>query len=88
MQIITMPLFILIVFLIQMIGAEINDEKSTKSMEIIEELEGIKRNIYTGAIGYFDLRGNLDFNIAIRTIIKIAKISLFVLFIILPTLIN
>lgn len=35
MQIITMPLFILIVFLIQMIGAEINDEKSTKSMEII-----------------------------------------------------
>ena len=35
MQIVTMPLFILIVFLIQMIGAEINDEKSTKSMEII-----------------------------------------------------
>ena len=35
MQVITMPLFILIVFLIQMIGAEINDEKSTKSMEII-----------------------------------------------------
>jgi len=35
MQVITMPLFILIVFLIQMIGAEINDEKTTKSMEII-----------------------------------------------------
>ena len=35
MQIITMPLFILIVFLIQMIGAEVNEEKSTKSMEII-----------------------------------------------------
>lgn len=29
------PFFILIVLLVQMIGAEINDEKSTKSMEII-----------------------------------------------------
>ena len=35
MQIITMPLFILIVFLVQMIGAEVNEEKATKSMEII-----------------------------------------------------
>lgn len=35
MQILTMPLFILIVFLIQMIGAEVNEEKATKSMEII-----------------------------------------------------
>ena len=35
MQIITFPLFMLIIFLVQMIGAEINEEKSTKSMEII-----------------------------------------------------
>jgi len=35
MQLITMPLFILIVFLVQMIGAEVNEEKTTKSMEII-----------------------------------------------------
>jgi len=35
MQIITLPLFMLIMFLIQMIGAEVNEEKSTKSMEII-----------------------------------------------------
>ena len=41
-----------------------------RAMEIIEELEGLKRNIYTGAIGYFDFRGNSDFNIAIRTILK------------------
>jgi ABC-2 type transport system permease protein len=33
--ILILPCFILIVFLIQMIGAEINDEKTTKSMEII-----------------------------------------------------
>ncbi len=35
MQIVTLPLFMLIIFLIQMIGAEVNEEKTTKSMEII-----------------------------------------------------
>lgn len=35
MQIITLPLFMLIIFLVQMIGAEVNEEKTTKSMEII-----------------------------------------------------
>lgn len=35
MQVITLPVFMLIMFLIQMIGAEVNEEKSTRSMEII-----------------------------------------------------
>ncbi|MGN1358750.1 MAG: ABC transporter permease [Bacilli bacterium] len=35
MQIITLPIFMLIIFLVQMIGAEVNEEKTTKSMEII-----------------------------------------------------
>lgn len=35
MQILTMPIFMLIIFLVQMIGTEVNEEKSTKSMEII-----------------------------------------------------
>ena len=35
MEFVTLPLFMLIMFLIQMIGAEVNEEKSTKSMEII-----------------------------------------------------
>ena len=35
MQVVTLPIFMLIMFLIQMIGAEINEEKSTRSMEII-----------------------------------------------------
>ena len=35
MQIITMPMFMLIIFLVQMIGAEVNEEKTTRSMEII-----------------------------------------------------
>ena len=51
-------------------GGSITGAPKIRAMEIIEELEGIKRNIYTGAIGYFDFRGNCDFNIAIRTILK------------------
>lgn len=34
-QLLILPIFMLIVFLVQMIGAEINEEKNTKSMEII-----------------------------------------------------
>lgn len=51
-------------------GGSITGTPKIRAMEIIEELEGIKRNIYTGSIGYFDFRGNCDFNIVIRTIIK------------------
>jgi len=39
-------------------------------MEIIDEFEPTKRGIYAGAVGYFDMFGNLDFCIAIRTIIQ------------------
>ena len=35
MQFLTLPVFMLIIFLVQMIGAEVNEEKTTKSMEII-----------------------------------------------------
>ncbi|WP_297629709.1 aminodeoxychorismate synthase component I [uncultured Clostridium sp.] len=51
-------------------GGSITGAPKIRAMEIIEELEGIKRNLYTGSIGYFDLRGNSDFNIVIRTILK------------------
>ena len=36
-------------------------------MEIIEELEHSRRNLYTGSIGYLTLDGDCDFNIVIRT---------------------
>ena len=40
-----------------------------RAMQIINELEPSARGIYAGAIGYLDFAGNLDFCIAIRTIV-------------------
>jgi anthranilate synthase component 1 len=40
-----------------------------RAMEIIAELEPDRRGIYAGAVGYLDFAGNLDFCIAIRTIV-------------------
>jgi para-aminobenzoate synthetase component 1 len=38
-------------------------------MEIIEELETQRRGLYCGAIGYLGFDGNMDTNIAIRTLV-------------------
>lgn len=40
-----------------------------RSMEIIEELEPMKRGPYAGAVGYFSYSGNMDMCITIRTLI-------------------
>lgn len=40
-----------------------------RAMEIIDELENVKRDIYGGAVGYFSYNGNMDTCIAIRTIV-------------------
>jgi anthranilate synthase component 1 len=39
-----------------------------RAMEIIDELEHVRRGIYGGALGYFDFSGNMDSCIVIRTI--------------------
>ncbi len=44
-----------------------------RAMEIIEELEGVRRGPYGGAIGYFSYNGALDSCITIRTIIMRGK---------------
>jgi anthranilate synthase component 1 len=40
-----------------------------RAMEIIDSLEKTKRGPYAGVVGYFDLSGNLDTCITIRTIV-------------------
>ncbi|HTX60709.1 MAG TPA: anthranilate synthase component I [Methanobacterium sp.] len=40
-----------------------------RAMEIINELEGLPRGPYGGAVGYFSLNGNADFAITIRTMV-------------------
>ncbi len=40
-----------------------------RAMELIDELEPVARGLYGGALGYLDLRGNLDFCITIRTLL-------------------
>jgi len=40
-----------------------------RAMEIIHELEQERRNIYSGAVGFFDFTGNVNTCIAIRTMI-------------------
>ena len=40
-----------------------------RAMEIIAELENRRRGVYAGAVGYLDFAGNLDFCIAIRTVV-------------------
>src|SRR5262249_13942174 len=40
-----------------------------RAMQIIKELEPSGRGLYAGSVGYLDFAGNLDFCIAIRTVI-------------------
>jgi anthranilate synthase component 1 len=40
-----------------------------RAMEIIEELEPVRRGIYGGAVGYLSYSGNVDLAIAIRTLV-------------------
>ena len=38
-----------------------------RAMEIIDDLESVRRGVYAGCIGYFDFAGDMDTAIAIRT---------------------
>jgi len=50
-------------------GGSITGAPKRRAMEIIEELEPQRRGIYCGAIGYIGFDGDMDCNIAIRTLV-------------------
>ncbi|MCZ6772188.1 MAG: aminodeoxychorismate synthase component I [Proteobacteria bacterium] len=50
-------------------GGSITGAPKLRAMEIIEELEPTRRGIYCGAIGYISHDGQMDTNIAIRTLL-------------------
>ena len=50
-------------------GGTITGVPKVRCMEIIDELEPVKRGPYTGSIGYISFSGNMDMNIVIRTFV-------------------
>ena len=50
-------------------GGTITGCPKVRCMEIIEELEPLRRSLFYGSCGYLDCRGNLDLNILIRTLL-------------------
>ena len=48
-------------------GGSITGAPKESAMRIIDKLENYSRDLYTGSIGYINEKGNLKFNIAIRT---------------------
>jgi para-aminobenzoate synthetase component 1 len=50
-------------------GGTITGCPKVRCLEIIEELEPMRRNLFYGSCGYIDLRGHLDLNILIRTLL-------------------
>ncbi|UAW97050.1 aminodeoxychorismate synthase component I [Halopseudomonas nanhaiensis] len=51
-------------------GGSITGAPKIRAMQIIEELEPVRRSLYCGSIGYIGCEGQMDMNIAIRTLLR------------------
>jgi para-aminobenzoate synthetase component 1 len=51
-------------------GGSITGTPKLRAMQIINELENMPRSVYCGVIGWIDCSGNMDSNIAIRTLVR------------------
>ena len=58
-------------------GGSITGCPKIRAMEIIDELEPNVRHVYTGSIGYLGWHGNMDLNVAIRTLLMHREAALF-----------
>jgi para-aminobenzoate synthetase component I len=54
-------------------GGTITGCPKVRCMEIIEELEPVRRSLFYGSCGYLDKRGNLDLNILIRSLLWVDR---------------
>jgi para-aminobenzoate synthetase component 1 len=54
-------------------GGSITGAPKVAAMKIIEQLEPHRRSVYCGSIGYIGFDGNMDTNIAIRTLVQQGK---------------
>src|SRR5690606_18531048 len=50
-------------------GGSITGAPKIRAMQIIEELEPVRRSLYCGSIGYIGCEGQMDMNIAIRSLV-------------------
>ncbi len=51
-------------------GGSISGCPKRRAVEILREVEGWNRGLYTGCVGYISDHGRMDFNIAIRTLVQ------------------